>query len=69
MARSANILKNHGISGKEMSFMIHLLTGIPPNSYQIFLKSNLKHLKMSHIRFTHIFSTTLTRTSKCFLNI
>lgn len=69
MARSANILKNHGISGKEMSFMIHLLTGIPPNSYQIFLRSNLKRLKMSHIRITHVFSSTLTRTSKCFLNI
>lgn len=50
-------MKNHGISGKEMSFMIHLLTGIPPNSYQIFLRSNLKRLKMSHIRFTHVFST------------
>lgn len=62
-------MKNHGISGKEMSFMIHLLTGIPPNSYQIFLRSNLKRLKMSHIRFTHVFSSTLTRTSKCFLNI
>lgn len=24
---------------------------------------------MSHIRFTHVFSSTLTRTNKCFLNI